>query len=256
MKSHLAMIIGISLLAGCSDPNLRKIKEIRSLTSDPQFDGYKASFEALTGATTSGITINVADAFREPPAIEQTVGECYVYDYDERRIANVQEALQGSIMKMDSDVIRTIEVLSWFWNAAGPIERKVLIYHELGHCAMGLEHDERLMLAPSVYRDSRRLSADTPFDPRWIPSLTPSPNDEDSENGWYLYWSKRPYSIMSSFTSVGETDSDIVEHFEALLAGNDSPFDITHDAYDEMNEENPDGLPLIKIRDLRHMRGY
>jgi hypothetical protein len=33
-----------------------------------------------------------------------------------------------------------VKILKWWWTVAEPIERKGLIYHELGHCLLKLDH--------------------------------------------------------------------------------------------------------------------
>ena len=40
---------------------------------------------------------------------------------------------------------RTIFIRRDTWESDGPVEREQLIWHELGHCAMGRDHNNKLL---------------------------------------------------------------------------------------------------------------
>ena len=39
------------------------------------------------------------------------------------------------------------------WNSYGPYQRLELMYHELGHCALNLDHSEPGLMSPSIHRE-------------------------------------------------------------------------------------------------------
>jgi hypothetical protein len=56
------------------------------------------------------------------------------------------------------DEWRLVTIRKSYWETIGPFQRKVLVYHELGHCLLGRDHDSTLvdgfcpksMMYPSV----------------------------------------------------------------------------------------------------------
>ena len=39
------------------------------------------------------------------------------------------------------------------WNKFGPLQRKELVFHELGHCVLSLEHSELGLMAPNMHSE-------------------------------------------------------------------------------------------------------
>lgn len=39
------------------------------------------------------------------------------------------------------------------WNKFGPLQRKELVFHELGHCVLSLEHSEPGLMAPNMHSE-------------------------------------------------------------------------------------------------------
>lgn len=78
-------------------------------TVDPQFQSYMDSFTTLTAKSTSGVNA-VFGALQAP-----TLGEC---DYG----------------------TSTITIDPGVWSRASIYQREELMYHELGHCVLGLDH--------------------------------------------------------------------------------------------------------------------
>ncbi len=60
--------------------------------------------------------------------------------------------LSGYLVNLDNDVVGQCATLSngegqvrvdqIYWNRASPLERELLIFHELGHCILGRSHDD------------------------------------------------------------------------------------------------------------------
>jgi hypothetical protein len=71
---------------------------------------------------------------------EDAVGLCYT-----RKLA-------------DQTLVAEVSLLRSAWDSYGPGLRKTLVFHELGHCVLGLEHDEAVgeagpesIMFPSVF---------------------------------------------------------------------------------------------------------
>lgn len=70
---------------------------------------------------------------------DYTVGLCYIYTYSDGR-----------------PYFREIQMLKSFWDAASPQTKRVLVYHELGHCALNQAHepvDSFKIMEPYVLTD-------------------------------------------------------------------------------------------------------
>lgn len=87
----------------------------KSAKVDPQFRTYVAGFESTVGADASDVDL----AFKKLPP--PTIGECN--ETDERAWINIDPI---------------------FWKSADTNQREELIFHELGHCVLGREHNNSL----------------------------------------------------------------------------------------------------------------
>lgn len=57
---------------------------------------------------------------------EDVIGICYIYESGDKDIAIKKE----------------------YWDKANEIQKKVLMFHELGHCLLGLDHDDTFLNPP------------------------------------------------------------------------------------------------------------
>lgn len=80
----------------------------------PLLESYFKQFEDLTGISTQGISTK----FEAQQGL--TVGSCVTWDTGEREI----------------------QIAYYFWDVASDLEKQNLIFHEAGHCALDLGHDE------------------------------------------------------------------------------------------------------------------
>jgi len=83
-----------------------------NITSDATFDPYVEQFEEDYGQYIGDIPINFAKLE------DQKIGVCYTWDSGHAEV------------EIDPD----------FWKVATELEKKALIYHELGHCELGRDH--------------------------------------------------------------------------------------------------------------------
>lgn len=58
------------------------------------------------------------------------------------KLAPIGPAIVGLCRQGGGD--REVTLDAWYWEAADDAERESLIFHEFGHCLMGLGHDRRL----------------------------------------------------------------------------------------------------------------
>lgn len=83
---------------------------------DPELSEYAMRFEREMGVTTEGINMGFG-SLKSP-----SVGLCSIKNGEVR-----------------------ITIDRAFWDTIGEEQREHLMYHELGHCAMGLDHDNSIM---------------------------------------------------------------------------------------------------------------
>lgn len=83
----------------------------------PEFEKYVTKFEQEFNVDTFNIPIH----FKKLDGAE--VGMCYLFQFK---------------------YWRSIAISKEFWDDASDTEKELLIYHELGHCVMELEHDNTL----------------------------------------------------------------------------------------------------------------
>lgn len=99
------------------------VEDPRSFTeSDSFFDDYVNEYEKLTGVSVNDVPINFIDDLQGSLA-----GVCKRWSY------------KGNI--------RWKEILidKGYWAQMTALQKKNLIYHELGHCVKNLEHNQNLM---------------------------------------------------------------------------------------------------------------
>lgn len=108
MRTAVAMGL-LGLLSACGMPQ-------DPVVIDPDLLEYSARFEQEIGVSSSGISM----VFEE--LSDGAVGLCTV-------------SASGRKISIDPN----------FWRSIDEDVREELMYHELGHCAMDLEHDESLM---------------------------------------------------------------------------------------------------------------
>lgn len=101
------------LLSGCAKAQSNTTEEV---VVDSALLFYFDKFHSDIGVDTSNISGAII-ALKHP-----TVGNCVTYD----------------------DNSKTINIDKSFWDKSTSNEREEVVYHELGHCAMGLKHDDRL----------------------------------------------------------------------------------------------------------------
>lgn len=93
------------------------------LTTNAEFLDYMLRFEQEVGADTSDISVAFANQK------EGLLGTCYAW----------------------SDGRRNIEIDPKKWAALDTIGKEQLIYHELGHCALNLDHNNAQVIDPDGY---------------------------------------------------------------------------------------------------------
>lgn len=111
MRLHVAFLI---LLASCAGPQ-EEMPGRSHLTSNPVFNKYIEQFEAYRGMRDQQ---NIAVAFESLEAPD--VGKCIKYE-DGRRV---------------------IKIDPYFWDNSVEIVKSALMFHELGHCELDLEHNK------------------------------------------------------------------------------------------------------------------
>ena len=112
---HITWLISVLLFSCGPNPN---ISSTQPVTVDPVLQPYFDAFQTTIGYPSSGINGQFADTESNPNPLGETIGECTIY----------------------SDGTRTIQIDSGFWARADESERIQLIFHELGHCALNLQH--------------------------------------------------------------------------------------------------------------------
>ena len=109
VKSSVTSILLMLASCGKVDPN-------RVTVVDEAFIPYISRFEAEIEVSADGIDMNFSDLKGN------IVGVCEV-GWKERSVLIDKE----------------------FWDSSSESEKEELIYHELGHCAMNLDHDSELI---------------------------------------------------------------------------------------------------------------
>lgn len=105
-----------------------------ALDPTPELTRYRTEFEYLFHRNTDYIEIKFVDQI--DPSLPEAVGYCY---YGSRNIAIVKS----------------------YWDKSSPIMREMLLFHELGHCALDKKHsDIKYSDGCSASIMSARLSTD------------------------------------------------------------------------------------------------
>lgn len=113
MTKLMMFLMLISLLMGCGQTHQQDV------TQDPTFDSYLSDFEAV-GAKYIGIVplADITTRFADDGELKGTVlGECS----------------EGAGYK-------DIAINRKKWDTASEVQRRVTMFHELGHCALGRQH--------------------------------------------------------------------------------------------------------------------
>lgn len=105
------VVCTIILLSACGT-----FRSAKGIYIDPKFDSYVQLFE-----NTYGIEVNVSIVFKDI-ADEDVAGQCWYY----------------------TNRPRMIEIDTPYWNIISEAGREQLIMHELGHCVLDLDHDDRV----------------------------------------------------------------------------------------------------------------
>jgi hypothetical protein len=85
---------------------------LKPIYIDPEVQPYVTRFTEIVGIYPYGISIKIVDSL---PGTK--VGECY-----------------------SSQIESTISILRSYWNQSSDYGKEHIIFHELGHCFLGLEH--------------------------------------------------------------------------------------------------------------------
>jgi hypothetical protein len=92
------------------------------VTVDPALAPYMASFESDIGVSSAGISAQFADTSVYANPLGETVGECTVWTSN------------GTVTQ------RVIQIDSVYWNTLDQYGKIQLFYHEMGHCALYMQH--------------------------------------------------------------------------------------------------------------------
>lgn len=146
---YLYCLIALFLI-GCAKPQPPVSAPV---VVDPALAPYLVSFNHDIGVNTDGISVGFADTSGNANPLGETVGECIVYS-------------EGSTV-----VQRVIQIDPTYWATCNANERQQLVYHELGHCAMGLQHITGVdsnncplsIMYPYVFGGSNCYSSQMPY---------------------------------------------------------------------------------------------
>lgn len=86
---------------------------------DPFLAPYLDSFKQDIGVDPEGISVNFANTEDYNNPLGETIGECIIDEEDNTR---------------------TIQIDKDYWDTASLSSKQELMYHELGHCALALQH--------------------------------------------------------------------------------------------------------------------
>ena len=113
-------------------PSLPEDRDLVMLTYE-----FYADAQALGRPTDRKVeSISFVDEFVDGGE-RYVIGRCNIWTYPD-----------GAVAK------KTIQLLSSFWQKASPICKASLVYHELGHCALDLDHagdDDKAIMRPTIF---------------------------------------------------------------------------------------------------------
>jgi len=107
------------VLTGCGQQQPQQAP----VTVDPALAPYMTSFQSDVGVSTAGISAQFADTSVYANPLGETVGECTIWT-------------QSGVV-----VQRVIQIDPNYWNNLDQYGKRELFYHELGHCALYLQHN-------------------------------------------------------------------------------------------------------------------
>ena len=90
----------------------------KPFTVDPQLQPYFGRFEQKIGVSAGDISAEFADTTKEVNPLGEMVAVCTIY----------------------TDGSRIIQVDAIYWATLADGQREQLVFHELGHCALYLQH--------------------------------------------------------------------------------------------------------------------
>lgn len=129
-KLHIALISILWLTTSCGMPLLTKKNDMV----------YKAGVTTKLYAQTDSTFTAYVTAFEEQAAQEFNNTEYKVGDIPINFGTPENDAFDG-VCYTYSDGTKEIIIRKSFWDTAGAIQKRVLVFHELGHCALGRSHD-------------------------------------------------------------------------------------------------------------------
>ena len=134
---NLLIIFTALILSSCGtvyeDENHRNV--------DPALEYYVKSFEEDSGVMVT-YTVDIVDILGDGDQSFNTIGLC---------IENT-ETTERLFHRKRVKNTKTVQIQRSWWESRGSgsylgeEERMLLIYHELGHCSLGLEHDETVVI--------------------------------------------------------------------------------------------------------------
>ena len=116
MKSEFFLLL-ILFTLGCG-----QAPSPTPVTVDPQLQPYFQAFENDIGVSTAGISAQFATPQLTSP-LGEVIGECQIW----------------------SDGTRLIQIDPGFWATTSQLGRMQILVHELGHCAMYMQHITSLL---------------------------------------------------------------------------------------------------------------
>ena len=130
LKLTFTLLSSLWLLTSCGMPLVSKKNDLVNkpgvttklyAQTNSSFADYIAAFEESAGTQLGNPYYKVGDIPINfgTPENETFDGVCYTY----------------------GDGSKEIIIRQSFWNSASAIQRRVLVFHELGHCALGRAHD-------------------------------------------------------------------------------------------------------------------
>lgn len=143
-RLHIILLSLLWLTTSCGMPLISKKSDMvykpgvstkLYAQSDSTFADYVRAFEESAASEFSNPDYKVGDIPINfgTPENESFDGVCYTY----------------------ADGSKEIIIRKSFWDSAGVIQKRVLVFHELGHCALGRSHDNETMAhSGSTYKTS------------------------------------------------------------------------------------------------------
>jgi hypothetical protein len=120
MKQLLGIFIGLSLIS-CGT------KHASVVSIDDATQPYVSEFQDVGASQGRSIVItDLIVQFGETNVKANEIGKCTV----------------------GTDMTPTVTLSKPFWDSVSNLDRRELVFHELGHCLLGLAHDDRMVAGP------------------------------------------------------------------------------------------------------------